>query len=97
MKFKIQNVDRSINNLTRTIGYQPAYFQKKGEFSLILRLTKEDYPRFHLYVKQEAQNFIFNLHLDQKKPSYNSSHAHNGEHNGEIIEAETERIRSLLK
>lgn len=117
MQFEIKNINKSINDIMRTIGYQPAYFQEPGEFSIIRKLSREEYPRFHLYIKgsfgtaqafgSEAQAFgtepqdklntyVFNLHLDQKKPSYGGSHAHSGEYDGEIINEEVERIKSLL-
>ncbi len=77
------------------------------EFSIVRQLTGTDYPRFHLYIKEIAsatprndgtgKTLIFNLHLDQKKPSYEGARGHSGEYDGEIIESEAERIKSLLK
>jgi hypothetical protein len=37
MQFEIKNINKSINDLMRTIGYQPAYFQKEGEVSIMSR------------------------------------------------------------
>lgn len=96
MQFEIKNITKSINDLMRMIGYQPAYFQEKGEFSIIRKISGGEYPRFHLYIKEENGGFSFNLHLDQKKPSYEGSRGHSGEYEGEIIELEVERIKSLL-
>ena len=96
MEFKI-TTNKSINDIMRQIGYMPAYFQKAGEISVVRLLSKNDYPRFHLYIKQSGQDFSFNLHLDQKKPSYSGSHAHSGEYDGDVIEGEADRIKSLLK
>ena len=107
MQFEIKNINKSISNLMRTIGYQPAYFQKEGEVSIVRQLSRDDYPRFHLYIKErksldtavsrdKLNTYVFNLHLDQKKLSYKGNHAHSGEYEGNIIEVETERIKSLL-
>ena len=52
MEFEVKNVQKSINDLMRTIGYQPAYFQKEGEVSIVRLLGRNDYPRFHLYIKE---------------------------------------------
>jgi len=40
---------------------------------------------------------MFNLHLDQKQPSYAGAHAHNAEYEGEIVEREIERLKQLTK
>jgi len=80
----------------RQIGYTPAYFQNAGEFSIVKKIAGNDYPRFHLYIKENGGGFIFNLHLDQKKPSYEGLKGHSGEYEGEVVEEEAERIKNLL-
>ena len=97
MEFVIKT-SRSINDIMRTIGYQPAYFQNEGEVSIVRQVGRNDYPRFHLYIKEIARagEFIFNLHLDQKKPSYEGSKGHSGDYDGSVVEGEAERIKSLL-
>src|SRR3989338_7403721 len=97
MKFEIKNLDKSINDIIRRIGYMPAYFQNEGEISIVRQLGRNDYPRFHLYIKQNDQDFSFNLHLDQKKPTYEGSTGHSGEYNGDVVEGEAERIRQILQ
>lgn len=103
MEFQIKNIQRNINDIMRTIGYKPAYFQQDGEISIVRQLSRNDYPRFHLYVKQSGQDLGFSLHLDQKKPSYlpagrqvKGYHAHSGDYDGEVVESEAERIQQLL-
>lgn len=96
MEFTIE-IQENINTIMRKIGYQPAYFQKPGETSIVRQITRADYPRFHLYIKNSGADFTFNLHLDQKKPSYEGSHAHSGDYDGPVVEGEAERIRSLLE
>ncbi len=108
MEFQIKNVTRSQNDLMRTIGYKPAFFQKEGEVSIVRQIGRYDYPRFHLYIKpsfakaSEGQvkgkesDYIFSLHLDQKKPSYEGSTGHSGDYDGPVVEGEAQRIQSLL-
>ena len=104
MEFEIKNLSKSINDLMRTIGYKPAYYQNSEEFSVVRQLGRNDYPRFHLYIKKVGStvdqstvlSYIFNLHLDQKKPSYEGSTGHSGEYDGDLVEGEMERIKSLL-
>ncbi len=116
MQFIIKNINKSINDIMRTIGYKPAYHQKDEEFSIVRQIGRNDYPRFHLYIKpsfassyakatedkkasegqMQIKDYIFSLHLDQKRPSYKGSKAHSGEYKGKLIEQEEERIKRLL-
>lgn len=96
MKFQIQT-NKSIADVIRTIGYQTTYIQDNEEVSVIRKLGGGDYPRFHLYIKEENDGFSCNLHLDQKKPSYKGSTGHSGEYDGELVEEEVKIIKSYLK
>lgn len=81
----------------RKAGY--SYFRdpQSGEESFVARLTPEYYPRFHLYVENDGRQVIFNVHLDQKKPSYGNETMHSGEYDGPIIERELSRIDSWVR
>lgn len=110
MQFQIKNINKSINDIMRQIGYQPAYFQNEREFSIVRQLGRNDYPRLHLYIKEinnpsspvgssgqmKGKNIIFSLHLDQKKPSYQGSTGHSGEYGGDLVEGEARRIQNVL-
>jgi len=95
MQFIIPKQQNNILTLIRQLGYRPMS-SKDGEFNCVKSLSGLDYPRFHLYVKENNQNLVFNLHLDQKKPSYSGVVAHSGEYDGELIEREVERIKNCL-
>ena len=56
MRFEIENLQKNINSIMCAIGYRPAYFQKGGEFSIVRQINRNDYPRFHLYVKPSFAN-----------------------------------------
>ena len=96
MIFEIKNLGRSINDIMRQIGYSPTYLQKEGKFSMVKMLARIDYPRFHLYVNEIENGFSFDLHLDQKKPSYEGSKSHSGEYEGDVVEGEVGRIKDIL-
>ena len=88
----------SVMTLLRQSGYALlGQDQNTGEFSFAKRAGGGDYPRFHAYVKKEGGTIHINLHLDQKKPSYSGSHAHNAEYEGEILEEEMKRINLALQ
>lgn len=97
MQFEIKNINKSTADLMRTIGYKPTYFQKEGEVSIVRLMGRNEYPRFHAYIKQRGQDFSFFLHLDQKKPSYEGSTGHSGDYDGDVVEGEAERIKGLLQ
>ena len=54
------------------------------------------YPRLHIYIEDLGDVWSFNLHLDQRQPSYKGVAAHSGEYEGEVVEKEVERLKKLL-
>lgn len=96
MDFEIKNLRESVVTVARALGYVIIDAKENGEYNLVRRLTGQNYPRFHVYLRQAGSNFIFSLHLDQKKPSYEGSHAHSGEYAGPLIEEEADRVHDLL-
>lgn len=69
---------------------------RNGETSYVKRVHRDWYPRFHVYILEEKEKVVFNLHLDQRAPVYEGVTAHAGEYDGEVVERECERIKNLL-
>ena len=82
MRLNIEQPNDSPLNVLRRSGY--AFLRKDdrtGELSFVKRVGNGDYPRFHVYAKQDEKgNVQINLHLDQKKASYEGVTAHSGEY-----------------
>ncbi len=97
MKLKIDNQNTNPLNLARKIGYTIPRYCSEKEISFIKCISRNPYPRFHIYLKEEKNQYIINLHLDQKKPSYSGSHSHNAEYNGEVVEKEAQRIKNIIE
>ena len=96
MRLYLKNFTESIPDFFRRCGY--GFTGREGnEFIFARRLSGQDYPRFHIYSHLENGALIVNLHLDQKKPSYDNNRAHSGEYEGELIEQELQRIGNALK
>lgn len=90
------NIDLRI--LLRRAGYSEFLDPNTNQRSFTLRFGRDYYPRFHVYVEQDKENKTFiNLHLDQKKPSYAGSSAHNAEYDGKLVEQEISRLQGLIK
>jgi hypothetical protein len=82
----------------RRAGYAEIHDYQSNKTSYVRRLNRDYYPRFHLYIGEDNdQRTFFNLHLDQKKPSYAGSAAHNAEYEGTLVETEGRRIDGLVK
>jgi hypothetical protein len=96
MDFVLKNIQKSIVKISREVGYLIIDTKENGEYNMVRKLTANHYPRFHIYLKQRGNDFVFDLHLDQKKPSYEGSHAHSGEYFGPVIDGEADRIKSIL-
>lgn len=97
MDFEVKNIQENVVGVARALGYVIIDTKENGEYNLVRKLSGDNYPRFHAYVKQQGSDYIFSLHLDQKQPSYEGSHAHNGEYFGPVVEAEADRIKEILK
>ena len=101
MKFKVKNQrGYNINTLVRAITYR--YLgedEKTKEASLVRPLERGGYPRFHLFLIINSKNneFIFKLHIDQRKPVYNGSPAHSADYEGEVVGQEAKRIKDILE
>lgn len=96
MEFKTKNLGGSIITRGRSIGYIFQRQASENEASFIRPLQRGGYPRFHLYVKSDKDESIFNLHLDQKRPVYKGAHDHAAEYDGALIENEAKRIKQIL-
>ena len=94
MTFTIANSEYSIQDFMRRVGYKPIGVSPEGQLNCV-RPLGADYPRFHAYVRETKTGFEFNLHLDQKRPSYEGAHAHSGEYDGETVTSERLRILEL--
>ena len=97
MDFVIKDLKENISSVARKIGYFILEAKNPNEYNMVKKLTSENYPRLHVYVKQAGDRFNFSLHLDQKQPNYEGSHAHGGEYEGPIVEEEAERIILSLR
>lgn len=81
----------------RKAGYFAFTDPNTKKESFILRPTPGRYPRYHLYLKREDGKIIFDLHLDQKKPSYKGSRMHAGDYESPAVERELKRIAGWVK
>ncbi len=92
MNFSVKDVFGNHLLLFRQLGYHPS---PHGD-SFIRRLGTGLYPRYHAYVKSEPDRLIIDLHLDQKKVSYEGQKAHSGEYGGELLVQEKLRIQQYI-
>ncbi|MBI5733190.1 hypothetical protein HY967_04575 [Candidatus Jorgensenbacteria bacterium] len=95
MKFNVPKSQYNLISIVRGVGYRPLGYTQGGELNCV-RPLGADYPRFHLYIREGSESFMFNLHLDQKRPSYQGSTAHSGDYNSDIIKSEASRIRGII-
>ncbi|MCD4704451.1 hypothetical protein K8R66_00025 [bacterium] len=95
MKFKVRvQLKDNLTNILRDIGYR---LHPKYEDSYIKRLSGiSHYPRWHIYVDEKDGVYEFNLHIDQKKASYEGQTAHSGDYDDDLVKPEAKRIINLL-
>ena len=98
MKLEISLPKDNILTVMRHCGYAPeGADESTGELKWTRPLMGRRYPRFHIYSRISPDNTkaILELHLDQKQPSYEGSHAHSGEYDGLAVEREAKRIQQI--
>ncbi|MDD5039719.1 MAG: hypothetical protein PHY34_01065 [Patescibacteria group bacterium] len=78
------------------LGYHQQSTRDPRSFVFIRRLRGLPFPRFHLYVYLSPERTEFNLHLDEKQPSYEGSPAHAGEYDSELVVQERDRMLAHL-
>lgn len=89
-------IKENIGIAMRMVGYHKISQEANGELNYAKPLNQAGYPRFHIYLRENKTEYVFSLHLDQKRPVYKGARAHSGEYAGQIIQEEAERIRQKL-
>ncbi|HHX58806.1 MAG TPA: hypothetical protein GX706_03500 [Candidatus Moranbacteria bacterium] len=99
MKFRlpIEKFTNQPTQIVRRAGYFRIFDSKTGHESFIRKLTADRYPRFHLYLMEEDDEIIFDLHLDQRATRYEGQTAHNADYESEEVRTELTRIYSIVK
>lgn len=92
-----KHLSEQVEQIIKKAGYTYITDYKTGQESFVRRLSKEYYPRFHIYLHDEAERTVVNIHLDQKKASYPGAHAHNAEYEGETVKNELDRIKDFFR
>jgi hypothetical protein len=96
MRWSIGKPLRPLGDLLRRAGYAPHRDRNSNQQSFVRRLSTGEFPRFHLYAEERGE-IALNLHLDQKKPSYEGSRAHAGEYGGALVEQEKKYIQTIIE
>ena len=98
MRIEIELSKNNILSIMRSCGYAPeGADENTGESKWTRPLMGRRYPRFHIYSRISPDNTkaTLELHLDQKQPSYEGSHAHSGEYDGPVVGREVKRIQQI--
>lgn len=89
MKIKIKKpAHANLQVIMRQLGYKPIGTTDRGELNCVRPTGGGDYPRFHAYIAEIENEYVFSLHLDQKKPSYGKETRHSGDYDSEIVKDE---------
>lgn len=96
MQFNFPYKNQKPRELIRSCGYSEWSDPHSDQISWTRPLGLSRYPHFHVYIEEKSDHFVFNLHLDQKAPSYQAGRAHSGEYDGSIIEGEAQRITAVI-
>lgn len=83
------------DELVRRAGYGRIFDKKTNQYSYVRRFGGAHYPRFHMYINTENP-LVLNLHLDQKRASYEGVTAHSGDYDSETVRAEARRIWDVI-
>jgi len=97
MKLKVDyNKIGNYKTFLRRAGYALIFDRQRGQESFVRRLGEGYYPRIHRYVEPDGNYVIFNIHLDQKKASYEGTNMHSAEYDSNVVEGEINRLREII-
>lgn len=96
MVIKIENFRENPASFFRRAGY--VFVRREDdEMSFVRAMARSGYPRFHIFAHMQKDDFIINIHLDQKKETYGSGTRHHGEYKDEgVLKEEVERIKKII-
>ncbi len=96
MKFKIQLTDNAVT-LLRRAGYAFQKHSGDGEMAFVRPLGTGDFPRFHIYAKEEGfGTLVVSIHLDAKRETYGKQSMHGGEYGEDgALGPELTRLKAL--
>jgi len=80
----------------RQAGYGIIRDGRSGELSFRKLLTRNFYPRLHMYFQDRGDFVVFDLHLDQTQEKYGGGRNHGSEYDGPVVENEIARLRDIL-
>ncbi len=96
MMIRIENFRENPASFFRRAGYVFVR-REEDEMSFVRMMARSGYPRFHIFAHMEKDDFIINIHLDQKKETYGSGTRHHGEYKeSDVLEKEVKRIRGII-
>lgn len=96
MRFVCRQLTDNITTVLRRLGYIFQY-EKDGEMSFVRPLARAGFPRFHCYAKIEKQQYVFSMHLDQKRETYGQETRHHGEYTPDgALKEELSRIETQV-
>lgn len=95
-------VNFNADEFLRRAGFAYIFDNVRNKGSYVKRLTREHYPRLHLYVMEKVDKdgrklVVMELHLDQKRASYSGVRMHNAEYDGEVVEREINYLKNLMR
>lgn len=98
MKFKLENsFSQTIPSLLRSCGYKRIDDKKTATISYVRQLTRQHYPRFHLYLQESEKEVVVSLHLDQTKTRFENHRAHRADYESDEVKTELYRIYKILQ
>ncbi|MFW0862412.1 MAG: hypothetical protein ACKKL6_02395 [Candidatus Komeilibacteria bacterium] len=92
MNFKVSN---NLQYPWERILQDAGYHMHRDSF--VKRLSRDFYPRFHVYMKNERDGMIeFNVHLDQRAGVHEGVTAHAGEYDSDLVIKEGNRLQEIF-
>jgi hypothetical protein len=98
MKMKVDKNKTNIDpyNFLRSAGYGFVIDRRdNSKESFVKRMGGDRYPRFHMYVKEFEDNYIFDLHIDQQISSI-GKRRHKSEYEGDKVLEELKRLKEMI-
>lgn len=89
-------LSKNASEILLEAGYHFFVDPNTQKSSYVMRIGRQYYPRYHVYISEGDNTVTIDLHIDQKQVSYEGQNMHSGEYDSPVVQEEMGRIQRWI-